>query len=134
LKKRSFLNYNDIDNFADKLWGDTMIQSRCFIKNSLYISIVVVVLNIILLARPLGRTPLFAEPASESVYYIMPSGNDNSPGTESQPWKTIQKACNTLVPGDTVYVKAGQYNEKITVNVSGTASGGYIVIRNYENR
>ena len=110
-----------------------MIQSRCFIKNSLYISIAVVVLNIILLARPLGRTPLFAEPVSENVYYITPSGNDNSPGTESQPWKTIQKACNTLAPGDTVYVKEGQYNEKITVNVSGTASGGYIVIRNYEN-
>ena len=110
-----------------------MIVSRCVIKNRLCFFIAVIVLNIIVLTRPLVRASLFTEPASERAYYVSPSGNDSNPGTESQPWKTLQKACNTLAPGDTVYVKAGQYNEKITVNVSGTASGGYIVIRNYEN-
>jgi hypothetical protein len=110
-----------------------MMLSRCFIKNSLCFSSAAIVLNIILLTKPLGQVSLFVEPASENVYYVSPSGNDSSPGTESQPWRTIQKACNTLMPGNTVYVKAGQYNEKITVAISGTASGGYIVIRNYEN-
>jgi hypothetical protein len=110
-----------------------MVHSRCFIKNCLCFFIAVIVLNIIVLTKPLARASLFTEPASGSVYYVSPSGNDSSPGTESQPWKTLQKACSALTPGDTVYVKAGQYNEKITVNVSGTASGGYIVIRNYED-
>jgi len=106
-----------------------MMLLRCFIKNSLCFPIAAIVL----LTRPLGWAPLCAEPTSESVFYISPRGDDSNPGTESQPWETIQKACNSLAAGDTVYVKAGQYNEKITVNVSGTSSGGYIVIRNYEN-
>lgn len=109
-----------------------MLPSRCVIKNCLCFYIAVIVLDIIFFIKPF-RASLWAEPASESVYYVSPSGNDNNPGTEFQPWKTIQKPCNTLTPGSTVYVKAGEYNEKITVNVSGTASGGYIVIRNYEN-
>lgn len=114
-----------------------MKTSRYFIKNGLYIFVVVIVSNIFSLAKPLSQASLFTEPgiryAAASTYYVSPDGNDSNPGTESQPWKTIQKAGDTLTPGDTVYVKAGQYNEKVTVNVSGTASGGYITISNYES-
>ena len=66
-------------------------------------------------------------------YYVDPNGNDNNSGTLAEPWKTIQKAANTLTPGDTVYVRGGVYNEKITLNVSGSANNGYITFRNYEN-
>lgn len=45
------------------------------------------------------------------IYYVAKNGNDSNPGTESQPWRTIQKAAETLVAGDTVYIKAGTYNE-----------------------
>lgn len=65
------------------------------------------------------------------VYYVSTTGNDGNPGTQAQPWRTIQKACNTLQPGDTVYIMAGTYNEKVAVNVSGSAAGGYITIQNY---
>lgn len=44
-----------------------------------------------------------------TTYYVSPSGNDKNPGTETQPWQTIQKAADTLVAGDTVYIKEGFY-------------------------
>ena len=69
--------------------------------------------------------------SAAGVYYVSTAGSDMNPGTQAQPWRTIQKACNTLQPGDTVYVMAGTYNEKVTVNVSGSAAGGYITIQNY---
>lgn len=65
------------------------------------------------------------------VYYVAKTGNDTNPGTEAAPWLTIQKAANTLLPGDTVNIKAGTYNEKVTVNVSGTAGGGFITFQRY---
>ncbi|MFN0157892.1 MAG: right-handed parallel beta-helix repeat-containing protein [Bacteroidota bacterium] len=67
---------------------------------------------------------------AQSTYYVAVTGDDLNPGTEVQPWKTIQKACNTLTPGSTAFIKAGTYNEKVTVNVSGHA-GGFITITNY---
>jgi len=114
-----------------------MSTSRFFIKNSVCFFIFTGILYVHLFVKPLSQAFFFTQPgvnpADSNAYYVAPDGNDNNPGTESQPWKTIQKACNTLTPGSTVYVKAGQYNEKITVNVSGTAGEGYITIRNFEN-
>jgi len=53
-----------------------------------------------------------ALPAQAATYYVdtnHPSANNNNPGTESLPWKTIGKANATLQPGDTVLIKAGTY-------------------------
>jgi len=55
-------------------------------------------------------------------YYVAKSGNDSNPGTEAQPWLTIQKAANTMVAGDTVYIKAGTYNEQVIPQNSGSAA------------
>ena len=56
------------------------------------------------------------------VYYVNGvSGNDASPGTQAAPWKTIQKAANTLQAGDTVIVSAGTYPERVTITRSGTS-------------
>src|SRR2546423_15491321 len=63
-------------------------------------------------------------------YYVAPSGLDTNPGSEAQPWQTIQKAANVLAPGDTVYVRAGTYS-KVTVNVSGSTTGGAVTFCNY---
>jgi parallel beta-helix repeat protein len=65
-------------------------------------------------------------------YFVSKTGNDANPGTEAQPWKTIQKAANTLVAGDTVYIKAGTYNERVIPQNSGTA-GNYIIYTPYSN-
>jgi hypothetical protein len=57
-----------------------------------------------------------------ATYYIQRSiGNNNNPGTEALPWQTIQKAANTMVAGDTVLIKDGNYPESVTISVSGTS-------------
>ena len=63
-------------------------------------------------------------------YYVSKSGSDSNPGTEAQPWKTIQKAANTLAAGDTVYIKAGTYKERVIPKNSGS-SGKYITFTAY---
>jgi len=65
-------------------------------------------------------------------YYVSKTGNDSNPGTEAQPWKTIQKAANTLVAGDSVFIKAGTYHERVRPQNSGTA-GKYITYTSYPN-
>ncbi len=67
----------------------------------------------------------------QNSFYVSTSGNDANPGTELLPWKTFQKAFDAATPGSTVYIRGGVYNEKTTVNVSGTAEGGFITFRNY---
>ncbi len=44
------------------------------------------------------------------TYYVAPGGNDGGPGSEAQPWATINKASQTLLPGETVLVKDGTYS------------------------
>ena len=64
--------------------------------------------------------------ALAATYYVSTTGNDSNPGTHSQPWRTIQKAANTLAAGDTVTVNAGTYNERINVSGSGTSESSRI--------
>ncbi|NTV52876.1 MAG: DUF1565 domain-containing protein [Candidatus Firestonebacteria bacterium] len=59
------------------------------------------------------------------------NGQDSNPGTEASPWLTINHAANSLKAGNTVYVKAGTYNERVIINVSGNAQNGYITFSNY---
>jgi len=59
------------------------------------------------------------------TYYVATTGSDSNPGTIAQPWRTIQKAANTIVAGDTVYVRAGTYQERVVPQHSGSA-GQYI--------
>lgn len=44
-----------------------------------------------------------------SAYVVSTAGNDTNPGTDAQPWRTLQKAANTVLPGDNVSVRAGNY-------------------------
>ncbi|MDB5855703.1 MAG: uncharacterized protein JWR22_3744 [Herminiimonas sp.] len=57
------------------------------------------------------------------TYYVSTSGNDASAGSQSAPWRTIQKAANTLVAGDTAVLLDGTYEEgSINFTHSGTAA------------
>jgi len=53
-------------------------------------------------------------------------------GRSRRPGATIQKAADTLAPGDTVLVRGGVYEESVTVRVSGSSAGGYVTFRNYQ--
>ncbi len=65
-----------------------------------------------------------------NIYYVAKNGNDNNPGTEQSPWLTITKATNTLVAGDTVYIKEGTYNENVLIKNSGSP-GKFITFAAY---
>ncbi len=58
------------------------------------------------------------------IYYVDGArGSDANPGSLTQPWKTIQKAANTMVPGDTVIVAAGDYSsQRISITKSGNST------------
>jgi hypothetical protein len=75
-----------------------------------------------------------AEPiAPGNLFYIAKNGNDSNPGTEAQPWLTLQKAADTLTEGQKVYVKEGVYNERVTVKNSGTDEN-YIIFSAYSGQ
>jgi len=57
-----------------------------------------------------------------NVYYVAKSGRNAADGSLPQPWLTIQHAVARAVAGDTVCVRAGVYNEIVSINTSGTAA------------
>ena len=59
-------------------------------------------------------------PGLAATYYVSPTGDDDAPGTQTLPWRTIQKAAESLVPGDTAIVLSGTYREQVFVECSGT--------------
>lgn len=53
--------------------------------------------------------------------YVAKNGNDNNPGTQSQPYKTIAKASSAAQPGDTIIIGEGTYEEMVRPARSGQA-------------
>jgi len=47
--------------------------------------------------------------ATTCSLYVATTGSDTNPGTLAAPWKTVQKAANTALPGQTVCVRGGVY-------------------------
>src|SRR5438132_1169256 len=89
-----------------------------------------------------------------SSYYVASNGNDSNSGSASAPWLTIQNAVQTVVPGDTVIVRAGSYvgfiagydptgtygtiagtaSAPITFEADPTATPGTVIINNHNNK
>ena len=59
---------------------------------------------------------LLPVPSMAATYYVATTGNDTTgDGSIGTPWRTVQKAANTVVAGDTVNVRAGNYQEYVTM-------------------
>jgi len=74
---------------------------------------------------------------SEKTYFVSTSGNNSNSGlNEAQAWRTITYAASSsspVQPGDTVYIKAGNYgNEKVIFQTSGTETSE-ITFKGYQN-
>jgi hypothetical protein len=63
----------------------------------------------------------FAATAQAANYYVSPSGNDSNGGNSGAPWRTLQKAANTVGAGDVVHVADGTY-VGFQVTADGTAA------------
>ncbi|WP_438286816.1 DUF1565 domain-containing protein [Paenibacillus hubeiensis] len=73
-----------------------------------------------------GNKPAASAGSADSTYYVSKEGSDANPGTSSKPWKTLQRAADTVPAGGTVHVRGGVYNEKLKMTRSGSASKGPI--------
>jgi len=67
-----------------------------------------------------------------STYYVSLQGNDSNPGSETQPFRTIQKAVDIVIAGDTILVRGGTYEliNTISITKSGNADN-YFTLRSY---
>lgn len=68
-------------------------------------------------------------PLGATVYHVSTEGDDTNAGTETAPWRTIQKAVTMAQPGDTVLVHAGVYLERIVTVRGGTGPNNRITFR-----
>ena len=58
--------------------------------------------------------------ATYVVDQAAPGAADTNAGTEKKPFKTVQHAADAAKPGDTVFVMAGKYAERVKVQAGGT--------------
>ena len=72
-----------------------------------------------------------AQVTIQAAFYVSTAGNDSNPGTITSPWRTIQHAASTVAAGSIVYVRAGTYNESVTIGVSGSAAAGPVIFQSY---
>ena len=72
-----------------------------------------------------------AFPLHAATFCVATTGSDANPGSSSAPWKTVQKAADSLAPGDTALVRGGVYQEAVTVHVTGSPAGGFVAFKNY---
>ena len=66
-----------------------------------------------------------------SVFYVAENGDDTNPGNVDQPWCTIQHAAETMVSGDTVFIRDGVYKEFVSTVRDGSSVNGYIAFSAY---
>lgn len=59
--------------------------------------------------------------------FVATDGDDNNPGTQTQPLKTFAKADTLLAPGKTLIIKGGDYFEPLVISKDGTANNPIIV-------
>ena len=75
---------------------------------------------------PEGGTPPAPMLTGEDIscdYFVSPIGDDSMPGSESQPWGSLQYAVVSVQPGDTVCFRGGRYalDNVVQIAQSGTA-------------
>jgi parallel beta-helix repeat protein len=63
----------------------------------------------------------FVATAHASTFHVSPAGSDSAVGSQTAPWKTIQKAASSVHAGDTVVIHAGTYTG-FSVSAHGTSS------------
>ena len=79
----------------------------------------------------LTATPTLPQEGRQT-YYVATYGNDTNPGTEEQPFRTINQGVSILGPGDTLFVKSGTYAESLyDVIPSGTSWANPVTLKAY---
>src|SRR3954454_10023388 len=83
-------------------------------------------------AATIGAAAPTAGAHAGRAFFVSPTGSNAAAGTKAHPWRTIQKAANSVPAGSTVEIRGGVYRERVVVRVSG-APGAWITFRNYDH-
>ena len=70
-------------------------------------------------ARPLTKGPAYFADAAK--------GDDANDGSKAKPWRSVQHGVQRLKPGDTLYLRAGVYHEKVYLTRSGTPDAPVVI-------
>jgi parallel beta-helix repeat protein len=54
-----------------------------------------------------------ARASNAATYYAATTGSDSNPGTQGNPFRTVNKGVSVLTPGDTLYIRGGTYAESL---------------------
>jgi hypothetical protein len=68
--------------------------------------------------------PLDSALNTSRTYYVAPNGSDSNTGILGSPWRTIQKAADSVRSGDRVFIEPGTYAEKVIFSKGGTTARG----------
>jgi hypothetical protein len=56
---------------------------------------------------------------STPAYFVADTGNNAAAGTQVAPWRTVAYGLAHIAAGDTLYIRGGTYQEKVTMAASG---------------
>ena len=63
----------------------------------------------------------FSNVTPKHYIWVSTSGSDDNSGSQNSPVETIAQALSMAEPGTAIMVKAGTYNENVSIGKSGTA-------------
>lgn len=76
----------------------------------------------------------FSRPAAAATYYVATWGSDTAGGTLAAPWRTISYGMGRLSAGDTLFVRRGNYVERVKKGVVRAGRpDALITVRAYPN-
>lgn len=64
------------------------------------------------------------------TYYVATGGNDNHPGSESEPLRSVQKAADLARAGDRILLRGGVFSEPVVLRFAGE-QGKPILLKNF---
>ena len=103
-----------------------LLKDRLKITHIFVYSILIVLL--LLFIMPFAKT----KASSPATYYVATNGNDSwGNGSINQPFKSVQRAINLMVPGDTVIIRGGTYQGRADINSKNGNSSAYFSIKGY---
>jgi hypothetical protein len=76
---------------------------------------------------------VYLNTSAQNTVYVSPTGDNANDGSLATPFQTIQHAINNMVPGTTIEIMAGTYQEYLYINNKPGTAALPILITNYNN-
>ena len=77
----------------------------------------------------------YLNPTSGNAYYVSTTGRDSNNGSIDSPWASLQHAIEVAGPGDTIYMRGGEYDtNEVWIRGDrgmGGSPGQYLTIKSY---